>query len=95
MAEQAALLTRSNLTSDLRTFMHEYGVDAVIVLPLGRHPKAVAARCDRRDWNTHLTLGEWNFGSTCRVVFWRVRLILMGNEQHLDPYSSRWLAVAR
>jgi hypothetical protein len=42
MAEQAALLTRSNLTSDLRTFMHEYGVDAVIVLPLGRHPKAVA-----------------------------------------------------
>jgi hypothetical protein len=41
-SEQAAQLTKRVLTSDLRAFMHRYGVDAVIVLPLGRDPEAVA-----------------------------------------------------
>jgi len=40
-AQQAAIPSSSNLTSDLRLFMRKYGVDAVIVLPLGRHPEAV------------------------------------------------------
>jgi hypothetical protein len=38
---QRDLLSRSNLSADLRLFMRNYHVDTVIVLPLGEHPATV------------------------------------------------------
>jgi hypothetical protein len=40
-SEQDTTTARNKLTSDLRAFMYRHGVDAVAVLPLGRHPKDV------------------------------------------------------
>ena len=34
-------LTHAHLTSDLRAFMRNYHVEAVVVLPLGQNPKNV------------------------------------------------------
>jgi hypothetical protein len=38
---QLKLLASSNLTADLRSFLHRYGVAAIIVVPLGHHPAVV------------------------------------------------------
>jgi hypothetical protein len=40
---QRVLLSRSNLTADLRKFMRRYHVDTVIVLPLGQRPATVVS----------------------------------------------------
>jgi hypothetical protein len=38
---QARLLVKSNLVADLREFVKRYGVDTVVVLPVGQHPATV------------------------------------------------------